>query len=354
MITDIVTVRPETIDTAEAEQTLRRAADILRRGGLVVFPTETVYGLGADGTCAEAAKRIYEAKGRPSDNPLILHVASVADAARVAFTNEVYDALAAAFMPGPLTVILPARDTVPKEVRGGLATVAIRCPSHPVAHRLIEYCGVPIAAPSANRSGSPSPTNASHVRDDMDGLVDMIIDGGESQIGLESTIVQIEEDGSVVLLRPGGITVEDLKAVVGEVRVSHAVTGALRPGERVLSPGMKYRHYAPKAPVLLMDGATEDVIRYIQTEGMTNIGILCYDEDRARFAAALPQAVLYLLGPCEDTKAQAHTLFYLLREADKRGFDKLYAPLPSKEGIGLALYNRLIRAASYTICTLKK
>ncbi len=354
MTTDIVTISPDRLDTAEAQHALRRAAEVIRRGGLVVFPTETVYGLGADGSCAEAARRIYEAKGRPSDNPLILHIATPEDASQVAYTNAVYDALASAFMPGPLTVILKAKETVPPTVRGGLSTVAVRCPSHPIAHRLIEYSGVPIAAPSANRSGSPSPTNAAHVRDDMDGRVDIILDGGDAQIGLESTIVGVGEDGAVTLLRPGGITIEMLQAVVGPVHISHAVTEALQPGERVLSPGMKYRHYAPKAPVLLLDGQTEDIVRYICDEGIENIGILCYDEAYESLAAALPQATLYRLGAREDTLAQAHALFYLLREADKAGHTKLYAPLPPKEGMGLALYNRLIRAASYTICHLKK
>ncbi len=354
MKTELVTVSSENIDMPDASAVLRRAADIIRRGGLVVFPTETVYGLGADGCRAEAAKRIYEAKGRPSDNPLILHVARPEDAARVAYTNAVYDVLAKTFMPGALTVILKARENVPLEVRGGLPTVAIRCPSHPVARRLIEYSGVPIAAPSANRSGSPSPTNARHVLDDMDGRVDMVIDGGDSGIGVESTIVKIEDDGSAVLLRPGGVTAEQLMSVLGDITVSEAVTGALQEGERVLSPGMKYRHYAPKAPVLLMDGTTEDMIAYIQAQADRHIGILCYAEDMERFTAAIPHATLYTLGAREDMHEQAHVLFRLLREADMCSFDRIYAPLPPKDGLGLALYNRLIRAASYHICHLKK
>ncbi len=354
MKTELVTVSPENINSAEASAALKRAADIIRRGGLVVFPTETVYGLGADGCHAEAAKRIYEAKGRPSDNPLILHVARPEDAVHVAYTNAMYDILAKTFMPGPLTVILKARETVPLEVRGGLPTVAIRCPSHPVAHRLIEYSDVPIAAPSANRSGSPSPTNARHVLEDMDGRVDMVIDGGACGIGVESTIVKIEDDGSAVLLRPGGITAEQLISVLGNLTVSHAVTGALQAGERVLSPGMKYRHYAPKAPVLLMDGAPEDILTYIKEQGDADIGILCYTEDMERFADSMPRATLYNLGARDDMHGQAHALFYLLREADKCDFDRIYAPLPPKDGLGLALYNRLIRAASYNICHLKK
>jgi len=345
MNTEFLTLSPDAPD----EAVLHRAAAILCRGGLVVFPTETVYGLGADGTCAEAAMRIYRAKGRPSDNPLILHIETPADAADYAYTNETYEKLAAAFMPGPLTVVLRAKESVPLQTRGGLPTVAVRCPESLVARRLIACLGKPIAAPSANLSGSPSPTCAAHVRDDMDGRVDMILDGGDCEIGLESTIVKIEDDGSLLLLRPGGITVDALRRAVGEVRISDAVTAALAPGERVQSPGMKYRHYAPKAPLTLLKGTTEKRIAYIRVEGKARVGVLCYEEERAAYAAALPEAQLFSLGKADDMRAQAHRLFYHLREADKAEFEKLYAPLPEKDGMGLALYNRLIRAASYDI-----
>ena len=199
-------------DTVAQEKDLARAAAILRSGGLVVFPTETVYGLGGNATRDEAAKKIYAAKGRPSDNPLIIHIADPTDAEQYAVTNALYYRLAKAFMPGPLTVILPRKNTIPKSTTGGLDSVAVRCPSHPVAHRLIELCGVAIAAPSANLSGKPSPTSAAHVAQDMDGRVDMILDGGESEIGLESTIVKIDGDG-LILLRPGGITCDALSLV---------------------------------------------------------------------------------------------------------------------------------------------
>lgn len=345
MNTEILNLSPDAPD----EAVLHRAATVLRRGGLVVFPTETVYGLGADGTCAEAAMRIYRAKGRPSDNPLILHIKSAADAENYAYTNETYERLAAAFMPGPLTVVLRAKDSVPLQTRGGLPTVAVRCPESLIARRLIECFGKPIAAPSANLSGSPSPTCAAHVRDDMDGRVDMILDGGDCEIGLESTIVKIEDDGSLLLLRPGGITVDALRRAVGEVRISDAVTAALKPGERVQSPGMKYRHYAPKAPMTLLYGTTQQRIAYIRAAGKSRIGVLCYEEECDAYRKALPEACLFSLGNEADTAAQAHRLFYHLREADKVDFDKLYAPLPEKDGMGLALYNRLIRAASYDI-----
>ena len=185
---------------------IKNAAEIIRAGGLVAFPTETVYGLGGDGTSSDAARKIYAAKGRPSDNPLIIHIAEPSDAEKYTYTNDTYYKLAERFMPGPLTVVLKAKDSIPPETRGGLSTVAVRCPSHPVARKLIELSGRPIAAPSANLSGSPSPTSACHVIDDMQSRVDVIIDGGNCEIGLESTIVKIEDDGSMVLLRPGKVT----------------------------------------------------------------------------------------------------------------------------------------------------
>ena len=226
---------------AAQDADLLRAAEILRRGGLVVFPTETVYGLGGNGLDGTAAKKIYAAKGRPSDNPLIIHIATPEDAEQYAVTHPLYYRLASAFMPGPLTVILPKRENVPKSVTGGLDTVAVRCPSHPVAHRLIELAGIPIAAPSANLSGKPSPTCAEDVICDLSGRVDMILDGGACDIGLESTIVKIDGD-SLTLLRPGGITYDALCMVCDKVTVADAVMHQLAANERPLSPGMKYRH----------------------------------------------------------------------------------------------------------------
>ncbi|HBJ18286.1 MAG TPA: threonylcarbamoyl-AMP synthase, partial [Clostridiales bacterium] len=276
---------------ARADADLVRAAKVIRDGGLVVFPTETVYGLGADATSAPAAAKIYAAKGRPSDNPLIIHIAKPEDAALYTYTTPTYEKLARAFMPGPLTVILPSRENIPKTTRGGLDTVAVRCPSHPVAHRLIELSGVPIAAPSANLSGSPSPTSAAHVIDDMRGRVDMIIDGGPSEFGLESTIVKIEDDGSLTLLRPGRITPEELSAVIPTVRIAGAVTEQLKDGEVALSPGMKYRHYAPKCPVFLLDGKTDAVREYLKArEG--HIAVIAYSEDITALRTACPDADL--------------------------------------------------------------
>ena len=339
------------LDFTEAvENDLKFAASVIRNGGLVVFPTETVYGLGADGTNADAAKKIYEAKGRPSDNPLIIHIASPKDASKYTYTNETYDLLAKAFMPGPITVVLPAREIIPEATRAKLPTVAVRCPAHPVARRLIELSGVPIAAPSANLSGSPSPTVAAHVIDDMKGRVDVIIDGGSSEFGLESTIVKIDSDGELTLLRPGKITVEDLLTVVDTVKVADSVTTALREGEQVLSPGMKYKHYAPKAPVYLLDGDSEAVATYIAQKAKdSKIAVISYSNDISLIKAKAPSALIYEFGEREDELTQAKLLFNILRDADKRDFDEIYAPLPKKTGVGLALYNRMIRAAAYHI-----
>ena len=339
--TKLFTVNDPSAHTAE----LTEAAQILKNGGLVVFPTETVYGLGGNGLDADAAKRIYAAKGRPSDNPLILHIARPEDAERYAHTSPLYYRLAKAFMPGPLTVILPKRDIVPATVTGGLDTVALRCPAHPVAKRLIELSDIPIAAPSANLSGKPSPTCAAHVAQDMDGRVDVLIDGGECDIGLESTIVSISGE-SLTLLRPGGITYDALCMVCENVKVADAVLNRLADNERPLSPGMKYRHYAPTAPVVLLKGKYERVLAYLQeAQRGEHCAILCYDEE----VPLLPHGKLISIGPKEDIAVQAKRLFCALREADGTDAQIIYAHLPTTDGIGLALYNRLIRAAAHTI-----
>lgn len=351
MTTEIIRIDPEHLENGKNE--LKNAAEILKRGGLVAFPTETVYGLGGDGTCPDAAKKIYKAKGRPSDNPLIIHISKPSDAEDYTYTNGVYYKLANKFMPGPLTVVLRAKDSVPMETRGGLSTVAVRCPSHPVARRLIELCGRPIAAPSANLSGSPSPTSACHVIDDMQGRVDMIIDGGDCEIGLESTIVKLEDDGSLLLLRPGKITVDEL-ACIAPVGIADAVTDKLGAGQVALSPGMKYRHYAPTSPLVLLDGELDSAVRYIKDEGLGKIALICYTDQKDRVAELLPKADIFILGARDNINEQAHHLFSILRDADKVSYDKIYAPLPSKDGVGLALYNRMVRAAAHTVINLRQ
>jgi len=322
---------------------LSRAAKIIREGGLVVFPTETVYGLGGNATDAGSSKKIYAAKGRPSDNPLIIHIDKPEAAEPYAVTSESYYRLAKKFMPGPLTVILPRKDTIPLETTGGLDTVAVRCPSDPTARALIKMAGVPIAAPSANLSGKPSPTNAADVVTDMSGRVDMIIDGGDSEIGLESTIVKLVGNKGV-LLRPGAITVDALRCVLDEVEIAPAVTEMLKDGERVESPGMKYRHYAPDAPLVLLGGEDRDVLRFLINSDK-NAVILCYDDE----VEALKHHKLIPVGSREDLATEAHLLFSALREADRMNASIIYAHLPPKNGIGLALYNRMLRAAAHTV-----
>ena len=351
METKIARIDIQNIDNSKND--IKNAAETLIKGGLVAFPTETVYGLGGDGTNSDAARKIYSAKGRPSDNPLIIHISKPEEAETYTYTNNVYYRLAERFMPGPLTVVLNAKESIPKETRGGLSTVAVRCPAHPVARKLIELTGRPIAAPSANLSGSPSPTTAQHVIDDMQGRIDMILDGGDCEIGLESTIVKIEDDGTLTLLRPGKITIEEL-AFIAPVSVADAVTDKLKEGDIVLSPGMKYRHYAPKSPVFLLDGDTQDVISFLKQENAPKLAILCYNDDLDIMKSYIPSATYYALGAKDNIYEQAKHLFSILREADKHSFDKIYAPLPIKEGVGLALYNRMIRAAAHTIINLRQ
>lgn len=349
MQTKIIRISDPEVSRAEIEA----AATLLRAGGLVVFPTETVYGLGGDGLSSEAAERIYAAKGRPSDNPLIIHISEPRDAYRYvvtdSVTSELYERLAKAFMPGPLTVILPKRDCVPLSTTGGLDSVAVRCPAHPIAHALIKAAGVPVAAPSANLSGKPSPTCAAHVIEDLTGRVDVIIDGGECDIGLESTIVKIDRDGEgayLTLLRPGGITYDALTCVCDRVEIARAVSEQLAKDERPLSPGMKYRHYAPTAPLVLLDGEDADVLAFLQQrQREVACAILCYDEE----VTSLSPERLLPVGARTDVATHAHTLFSRLREADAVGAEIIYAHLPQRDGLGLALYNRMIRAAAHTI-----
>ncbi len=333
------------IFTSPTESDIAECAEFIKSGGLVAFPTETVYGLGAAATDEGAARKIYAAKGRPSDNPLIIHIAEPEDASEYAYTCPLYYRLAEAFMPGPLTVIMKKRDLIPMDVTGGLDTVAVRCPSHPVARGLISASGVAIAAPSANISGSPSPTCASHVIADMDGIIDAIIDGGECEIGLESTIVKIEDDG-LLLLRPGAVTADALQCVCENVTIAPAVTEALGDGERALSPGMKYRHYAPTVPLVLLDGEAALVHKFLHNaQNAEKCAILCYHEE----LSALRRERLIDIGSKNDLAIQAQRLFAALRDADKLDCDIIYAHLPSKDGMGLALYNRLIRAAAHTV-----
>lgn len=318
-----------------------KAAGIIRSGGLVAFPTETVYGLGGSALDPLAAEKIYRAKGRPSDNPLIVHLTQASQAEKYAYTCELYYRLTDAFSPGPLTVILPKKDTIPTQVTGGLDTVALRIPSHPVARALISACGVPIAAPSANLSGHPSPTSAKHVKDDLDGRIDLIIDGGDCDIGVESTVVKLS-DGKITILRPGAITEEMLGTIAPTGRdgtLFEKPAGDFRPQ----APGMKYRHYAPKAPVYLVRGSEEAVAEYMEKKlaENPNAGIICRYADESRLSG---KNVLYL---SKEPEGQARELFSVLRAFDKTDADVIYSVVPPRSGEGLAVLNRLTKASGF-------
>lgn len=325
---------------------LEEAAEVIRNGGLVIFPTETVYGLGANALDAKASANIYAAKGRPSDNPLISHLAYAADAEKYCVTNELFYKIAERFMPGPITVVLPKKPgIIPDTTTGGLQTAAIRVPIDATAHRLIELAGVPIAAPSANLSGSPSPTTLRHVIEDMFGRVDCIIDGGDSDIGVESTIAMpdTDEEGELIrLLRPGAVTIEMLREICPRVIADAAVTQ--KSDARPLAPGMKYRHYAPKSRVVMLDGDDEAVYAFLADKN--GCAILCYDGDEC----LLKREKALSLGEKSDHYAQAHRLFAALRDLD--GAPVIYARMPSRDGVGLAVFNRLIKAAGYEIMKL--
>ena len=338
-----------TADEKENERIFARAAEIIKRGGLVAFPTETVYGLGASALDADAATKIYAAKGRPSDNPLIIHLARAKDASKYAYVNEDFIKLAEKFMPGPVTAILKKRENIPSTVTGGLDSVAVRVPESAVARRLIELAGVPIAAPSANLSGKPSPTSARHVIEDLSGRVDMIIDGGDTSIGLESTIVKLD-DKSPTLLRPGRVTLEELTELFGEVKLDRAVTQKLNLGERPLAPGMKYRHYAPKASLTLVDANDDEYIKYVSDKADSFTAVIACDEDiKYLLGAGYKEENILSLGKREDIISHGASLFALLRTCDERGFARAYARLPEKKGLSLALYNRIVKAAGYDI-----
>lgn len=322
---------------------VRDAAAILRRGGLLGIPTETVYGLGADALNEDAVSRIFLAKGRPQDNPLIIHVPDVSWLER--YCRDVPPAayrLAERFWPGPLTMILPRRDIVPLQTTGGLETVGVRCPNHPVTLAIIEAAGVPIAAPSGNTSGRPSPTTAAHMIEDMDGRIDGIVDGGPCTVGVESTIIDLTVTPPR-LLRPGGLPLESLRQVLGEVAVDKAVTGLLAAGERPRAPGMKYRHYAPHAPVTVVTGEPERSARRIQGLLSDTAGVICFDE----YAPLFPGHIIHKLGPAADKSAQARHVFDALRTFDGTDVTEIFAQCPDDGGLGLAVANRLKKAAGF-------
>ncbi len=336
----------ETLILSSDYRDIQTAANIIKTGGIVAMPTETVYGLAADALNGKAVRKIFKAKGRPMDNPLIVHISDISQIYTLVreFPKRA-QLLADNFWPGPLTIILPKSDRIPDEVSAGLDTVAVRFPSHPTALRLISLSS-PLAAPSANLSGSPSPTTAGHVCDDMNGRIDAIIDGGDCDVGVESTVITLAEDPPR-LLRPGGITVEQLRSVIGEVIIDNAVTAPLAKGEKAASPGMKYKHYAPEAEVILLDGNNEKFRQYVNDNGRDGDAVLCYNEDLGTLKLpCIP------IGSENDTETQAHRLFSVLRETDKLNITRVFAHCPPTDGVGLAVYNRMIRASGFQIIKL--
>ena len=351
MQTLVVTQDENRID----RQTIAQAGEIIRSGGLVAFPTETVYGLGGDGLNPDSSRKIYAAKGRPSDNPLIIHIYRMEDLQ--VLVKEIPDSakkLAEAFWPGPLTMILPKTDIVPKETTGGLDTVAVRMPSHKVALAFIEAAGGFVAAPSANLSGKPSPTLAKYVVEDMDGRIDMIIDGGDIAIGLESTIVDLTGDVPIIL-RPGYITLDMLQDVLGEVKCDPTLLdGDCK--ERPKAPGMRYRHYAPKGDMLIVDGETDAVVREINrwVAGSRNqgfkTGVIATGENADKYEAD----VVKVVGGRNEETAIAASLYRILREFDDEEVDAIYSESFATDGIGQAIMNRLLKAAGHKYIQIRE
>lgn len=340
-----------TIDRKHPDmESLQEAGKILRQGGLVAFPTETVYGLGGDGLKADAAARIYAAKGRPSDNPLILHIAKVEDMEQLAEDiPPLAYRLAEKFWPGPLTMILKKRAVVPYATTGGLETVAIRMPSDEIARAIIQASGTYIAAPSANLSGRPSPTRAAHVIEDLSGRIEMIVDGGDSDIGLESSIIDLSGEVPMIL-RPGYITKEDFEQVVSEVEYDRAVL-ATKPQESIVAkaPGMKYRHYAPKGQIIIVEGASSAVVEKInaltaeqEAKGI-RVAVLCAEETKAEYCCSH----VYSLGSLKNEKEISSHLFAALRNFDTEQMEVIYSESFEHTKLAGAIMNRLRKAAGY-------
>ena len=337
----------DTLMLSPSEDDIQVAAELLKKSEVVAIPTETVYGLAANAFDEEAVRKIYKAKGRPCDNPLIVHISDLDMIKDIA--SEV-PALAMKcaerFWPGPLTMIMPKSDRIPLVTSGGLDTVGIRFPSDRCAHRIIEKCGFPLAAPSANLSGSPSPTNAKRVFEDMNGRIAAIVDGGESEVGVESTVIAFENDG-IRILRPGKISYEDLKTITDKVFVDHGVLEKVAEGEIVRSPGMKYKHYAPKAEVVLLDGSAEQFREYVRANSTDGCFCLVFSDKES------VEGVPYLTYG-ESADEQAHWLFERLRQFDGMGAKKVFAHCPSQNGVGLAVYNRILRSAGFNVIELGK
>jgi len=350
METKLIRLTEDDVETEQGQEALREAGEIIRKGGLVAFPTETVYGLGGDALNPESSRKIYAAKGRPSDNPLIVHIAEMEMLSSI--VEEIpakAKQLADRFWPGPLTMIFNKSDKVPLETTGGLQTVAVRMPSDKVAMAFIKAADGYIAAPSANTSGRPSPTVAKYVAEDLDGKIEMILDGGQLCIGLESTIVDMTVEPPMIL-RPGYITKEMLEDVLGEVAVDKTL---LDPTSKTApkAPGMKYRHYAPKGELTIVDGESVKVVDWINAhvkealEKGQKVGIICTDETKALY----PQGVKKSVGNRQNEETVARELYRVLREFDDEGMEVMYSESFAESGIGVAIMNRLLKAAGHHV-----
>ena len=334
----------ETLRLKDDDKGIKIAAEIIRRGGVVAIPTETVYGLAASAYDEKAVNKIFAAKGRPQDNPLIVHTCNL-DMTKQIVEDFSCDAekLAEKFWPGPLTIILKRDGKIPSSVSAGLDTVAVRMPSNQVARKLIEISGLPLAAPSANTSGAPSPTSADHVLKDLDGKIDAIIMSDDCTVGVESTVVSLAVK-PYRILRPGFVTFEEISEILPETTIDKAVLQELKSDEKAASPGMKYKHYSPKAEVFLVEGDKKAFCDFVNAK--ENCLAICFDEDLDN----LKNAISY--GGINDTKKQARTIFRVLRKVDEMGAKTVYVHAPKKEGVGLAVYNRLIRAAAFKVISL--
>lgn len=331
--------------SAQRAEDIALAAELLRCGKLVAIPTETVYGLGANGLNEAAVLHIFEAKGRPQDNPLILHISAPEEMERIC--HDIPDTawrLAERFWPGPLTMVLPVRDHVPKRTTAGLDTVAVRCPKTEATREMIRLAGVPIAAPSANRSGKPSTTTAAHVLHDMDGRIDAILDGGPCEVGVESTIVDLTGERPR-LLRPGGVTPEELRELLGELDIDRAVLGQIAGDAVVRAPGMKYKHYAPSAEVIIVSGSSEAAAEYIHRCFKKNDAVLCFEEELPLYNGCNPT----VYGRRDAVETLSAGLFAALRDLDRTEISTIYARCPEGGGVAYAVGNRLKKAAGFHI-----
>lgn len=341
----------ETLLLPSDKKSLSLAADLLRSGQLVAFPTETVYGLGADALNADAVLSVFAAKGRPADNPLIVHIYDRSQLDGLCVVPNKALPLMDAFWPGPLTILFEKLPAVPDAVTAGLPTVAVRMPSHPVASAMLRACNLPVAAPSANSSGRPSPTLASHVLEDLRGRIPLILDGGPCEVGLESTVLDLCH-GEPTILRPGGVTKEMLESVLHtEVRLAGSILRPLRPDEKALSPGMRYKHYAPKGQVTLVEGNPDAVVARLrelyrqESAAGRKTCVLCFSEHMDALRDCFPHDI----GSRNNMSEIAHRLFLMLRVLDEEGMESVFSEVVPPEGVGLAVMNRLGRAAAFRI-----